>query len=468
MRYIPPDIKAKIEKLNQTIYEDADPKADIVLRRAQVGLTQTNLFNMHTIRKGTGLEDLAIDLKREDVNKPPNKIYNIYIKDGICKVATKNMPAKANEKWVDVYTVGPATDCEIAFDGRWHRDSQYHWQLVTQGEPWLFYVRSGRLYTRHWDKDPYVLAEGVSKIAAIRGWKNVYLWNHDQGIIVAYIKSGKVYYRNYCQQPPDQPALWETETEVVQLPSPAQNIALFRTNDYRVGFLCESNGQIYWALTERNWATMAIEPHFVSAGITDVTVDVIPIGLTDLYTKDSNITSTITDVEVNFCPTQEPKVVGATTDEESTITIEFDMPLMEGEGQEKAFIVIDDYSNEFEVLSTELGETPYYLVLNTESLMGAVSVLNISFRPIQDQIQVGRLRTRMTPCCIKYIYDFDVQAELKPPEGYTDNNISVGITDMLIDYMKVDRVGVSTKTHSVSITVADVSVALIHIDDINP
>lgn len=283
MRYIPPDIKAKIEKLNQTIYENTDPRAEVLLRRAQVGLTQTNLFNMHTIRKGTGLEDLAIDLKREDVNKPPNKIYNIYIKDGICKVATKNMPAKANEKWVDVYTVGPATDCEIAFDGRWHRDSQYHWQLVTQGEPWLFYVRSGRLYTRHWTAEPILLAEGVSKIAAIRGWKNTYMWNHDQGIICCYIKSGQIYYRNYCQQPPDQPALWEIERQV-DLPTPAQNVALFRTNDYRTGFLCESNGQMYWTLTTRNWANMATEVHSLSAGI-DVSVALIDLEYSNAWLK---------------------------------------------------------------------------------------------------------------------------------------------------------------------------------------
>src|SRR5690554_6876125 len=107
------------------------------------------------------------------------------------------------------------------------------------------------LYAQQWKSSPVLLAEGVSKIAAIRGWKNTYMWNHDQGIIVAYIKSGQIYYRNYCQQPPDQPALWEIERQV-DLPTPAQNIALFRTNDYRTGFICESEGQIHWAITTRN------------------------------------------------------------------------------------------------------------------------------------------------------------------------------------------------------------------------
>lgn len=466
MRILPQTLREKIEKANQTIFENADPHMDVLLRRARTGLTGTDLFYMQTIREGTDLEALGIDLQRTNVNGAPSKAFNIYIKDGICKVATKNLPSKVKEQWVDVLTIGPATACDIAFDGRWYRDDEYRWQLVTIGNPWLFYVTGGNLYAKQWTADPVLLAEGVSKISAIRAWKNTYMWNHDQGIIVAYIKSGVIYYRNYCQQPPDQPAIWEIE-RAIDLPTPAQNVALFRTNDYRTGFLCESNGQMYWTITARNWANMAIEPHFISAGITDVKVNFIPIKYTDMHLK-HQITAGISDVGVNFCPIQDPQAIDVTTDNENTITIEFDMPLMEGTGQQNAFIVTDN-GYQFDVLSTELGETPYFLVLHMEDFGGFASELNIAFRPIQDQIQVGMLRTQMTPNCIKQLTDFDLQVELAPPEGYTNHNISVGITDVSVNFKKIDYLEAYQQgTHAIQAGITDVSVTFIHIDDINP
>jgi hypothetical protein len=282
MRPIPQTLKQKIEKANQTLYENANPQMDVLLRRARSGLTSTDLFYVQTIREGDDLEALGIDLQRTDVNAAPSKAFNIYIKGGICKVATKNMPSKVKEQWLDVLTIGAATDCDIAFDGRWYKDSKYRWQLVTIGNPWLFYVTAGNLYAKQWTADPVLLAEGVNKIAALRGWKNTYIWNHDQGIIVCYLKNNAVYYRNYCQQPPDQPALWEIERQV-DLPAPAQNVALFRTNDYRTGFLCESEGQMYMTLTEREWANMAIPPEFLTASPASVKVEIFDIQYKNAY-----------------------------------------------------------------------------------------------------------------------------------------------------------------------------------------
>ena len=87
------------------------------------------------------------------------------------------------------------------------------------------------------------------------------------------------------------PAIWDTERKVDEL-SPAQDVALFRTNDYRTGFLAERSGEIHWAITSRNWAVMALEPHTITAGI-DVTVDLIPITYADIY-HEHTITAGIT------------------------------------------------------------------------------------------------------------------------------------------------------------------------------
>lgn len=476
MRSIPNDLLAKIKNAWQAAGNNTDPKMDIIAQKVTKYLTEGTFLNPRTIRTGNDLGPLDIAIRREDVNADPTEIVMAYIENGQAKVATLPYVHTPDQNFVYRYTIGPATDVAIDFDGRWHRitdrtgiyfETNIIWALVTFGEPYIARVNNGQLLIQQGQGSSITLADsGVTKCSLLRAWKNTYLWNHDQGIIAAYIKDGVVCYRNYAQQPPDQPALWELEREVTELPTPAQNVSLFRTNDYRTAFMCESNGQMHWTITARNWANMAIEPHYVSAGITDVMVDFIPILETNWHLE-HRISASVSDVGVNFCPIEDPQVIDATVEDNSTVLLEFDMPLMEGIGQENAFIITDDMGTPFNVISTELGGTAYFLVLHTESLIGAVSNLNIQFRPIQNQVQVGMLRSQLTPNCIKQLTDFDIQASLAPPEGYSDHNVSVGITDVSASFIPI----VYTNRyipHSVSAAITDVTVNFIHVDDINP
>jgi len=242
------------------------------------------LLKARTIRSGVALGPHRIAAQRPSVLAGPTKLYTAYIEDEYAKVATSLAVDRIPTQWDFEYSLTKAVDVAIEFDGRWQRVGN-RWELYTIGSPYVAVVRTtGQLTIQQGQLDtPTILVDsGVTRVAMVRGWKNVLMWNRDQGLIVVYIKNGKVYYRTYAQQPPDLPAIWEPERAIVELPSPAQNISAFRTNDYRVGIACEHNGKIYWALTERNWAGMAIESHTITAGI-DVTVDLIPITYADIY-----------------------------------------------------------------------------------------------------------------------------------------------------------------------------------------
>ena len=244
-----------------------------------------------------GLGPLAVAIRREDRLKGPQKIYLCYVESNVAHLAASDYLKSIEQvqDWEYLYEVGPATDVAIEFDGRWQRtspdaevcfDSPALWTLVSFGEPYIFRILpGGSLVVQQGQGPMYELASsGVTKLAALRGWKNTFLWNHDQGLICAYIRAGDLYYRNFANQGTDAdplPAIWDTERKVDEL-SPAQDVALFRTNDYRTGFLAERNGEIHWAITSRNWAVMALEPHTITAGI-DVAVDLIPITYADIY-----------------------------------------------------------------------------------------------------------------------------------------------------------------------------------------
>jgi hypothetical protein len=280
MRYISPSMLTKINKKIHTQANDNDPRINLILQRTHRYIEQGAIMAPITLWERDNLGPIAVTYRREDHMKAPDYVYIVYIEAGIAHVVRQEYIKSIEERndWEYLYALGPAIDVAIEFDGRWERthpdaevcfDSPARWSLVTFGEPYIFRVLpGGSLVVHQGNGAPFELvATGVTKIAALRGWKNVYRWNHDHGLICAYVRDGAVYYRSYCMQGDDsdpRPAAWEIERDP-GLPTPAQDVALFRTNDYRVGILAESNGEIHWKISDRNWAGMAIPPHTVAA-----------------------------------------------------------------------------------------------------------------------------------------------------------------------------------------------------------
>jgi len=88
-------------------------------------------------------------------------------------------------------------------------------------------------------------------ISAIRGWIDPDDSNNDQGLVVAYVNDGAVYYRALVG------GTWAVAVQVTELSTPANTVSLFRTNDGRIGFIADVNGRLYWAITEPYGMTIA-------------------------------------------------------------------------------------------------------------------------------------------------------------------------------------------------------------------
>ncbi len=266
MRSIDPVLLRKIKEQNQTIWNDANPKMSIQVSRAKDTVMDSTYWTVETIREKEGLGDLSIAARRFKPYGPPNRLYNIYVDNGVVKTAIREYPDYKKLKWQNQFDVGVGSAVAIAFDGHWERYRK-KWQLVTEENPYLFWIDgSNKLWVQLWDNvgTKYELASNVIKVKALRCWKNINIPDVDQGIVVGYIKSdGKVYYRNYAYQSSGQFA-WETERQVTEFPGTSVNLNLFITNDYRMGFIVEdSSGNIRWVITSRAWAGMAIAPeHF--------------------------------------------------------------------------------------------------------------------------------------------------------------------------------------------------------------
>ena len=503
MRSIPSTLQVKIESAFQTIHGNAEPHMDIIAQKVTKYLTEGTLLQARTIRTGTNLGPLDICIRREDVNADPTEIIMLYIENGTAKVATLPYVHTPDQDFEYQYTVGAAVDVACDFDGRWYKitdrtgiyfDIAIMWALQTFGEPYLVRVMAnGSLHVQQGQSGAslQLASSNVTKCSVLRGWKNVYLWNHDQGVIVAYIRSGEVRYRNYAQQPPDQPALWENERTIAEFDTsvnPASNVSIFRTNDYRVGILAEISGAMHWVLTTRNWATMAIESHTISAAITDVTVSLLPVTYTDIF-HEHHISATVSDVQVKLCPAIWPQLLGITNADEFTIIVHCDMPLYgDLTGLQAGFIVTDAIGTPLPVTATALALdttipaskkvflTPFMIANHnydkeTHAIALTASNINVTSgdltvaynheaAPIYSQVEGG---------CFMELVDFSTTftPERTNEEVKSDHSISVGITDVAVSLLPVTYVDTHTD-HTVSVGVTEVTVALIHVDDINP
>jgi hypothetical protein len=432
-----------------------------------------------TLWERDNLGPIAVTYRRENHMRAPDYVYLVYIEQGQAHVVRQEYIKSIEERneWEYLYALGPAIDVAIEFDGRWERthpdaevcfDSPARWSLVTFGEPYIFRVLpGGSLIVQQGDGEPFELATGVTKVAALRGWKNVYRWNHDHGLICAYIRDGQVYYRNFCMQGDNsdpRPAAWEIERDP-GLPTPAQEVALFRANDYRVGFLVESNGEIHWKLTERNWAGMAIPPHTIAARGDGVKVDFIPISYEAAYVPPHTITATGEPTAL-FCPAIWPQVVEITNHNGETILIHCDLDLYGSlTGLQAAFTVKDELDVSYAVTAT--GKVAENVIkLTVANFTAAIGDLTVTYthatRPIFAQVEGG---------CMMELASFTMNFTpvVSPVEGRAGHTITATGTSLNVEYIPVTYDYYPDYTrNTIAVTAGPISLAFIRVDDIPP
>ena len=293
MRNVDPVLLSKLNNQHQTKANDAQPKMSVAVARARNTVMDSSYWVAETIRSGANLGDVSLAPRRQKVTGPPNRIYEIHVIGGVVGTAIREYPDKFKDGWQNQFTLGTGSKVAIAFDGEWHRYRKL-WRLVTHEVPWIFWVDGdSKLWAQLWDDDTtkQELATGVTYCRAIRAWKNLNLADKDQGIVVGYIKSdGKVYYRNYCQLL-DLTYTWEIERELAEFTGTASSLNLFITNDYRMGFIvADSLDDIYWYITDRDWAGMAIAADTISVAPAELTVDLIPIEYITPHIEDEYLT----------------------------------------------------------------------------------------------------------------------------------------------------------------------------------
>ncbi len=260
MKFIPYELKQKLLKNLQVQSTDANPALRVVATQST-----TNTLLSEIIHKDIPAAYGDVAIRQLEGEKEPSLAYCLCLDNGTATVYERQFPAYMDNPWSYLWTLGAATEVAIEFNGTWEINASKQWYyLRTEETPYLFFVQSGTLYVQKWqDATSRVpLATGVSEISACRGWQSSDEPLLDQGLLIGYLKGGEVYYRALCLQESGE-LLWETERQVSELGRGNTSLCVFRTNDFRIGFICENSGAFKYVLSSRTYAGQSVRSESV-------------------------------------------------------------------------------------------------------------------------------------------------------------------------------------------------------------
>jgi len=458
MRTIPQSIQDKINKQNQTIFDNADPKMQVTIARAKNTVMDSTYWIRETIREKAGLGDISLAPRRFKVTGRPNRIYEIHVDNGIVGTAIREYPDKFKDGWIDQFSLGSGSNVAIAFNGHWERYRKL-WRLVTDEKPWLIWVDgANKLQTQHWDDatSKLELSTNVVSVRALRGWKNATIEHLDQGVIAGYIKTdGTVWYRNYANQT-NGAIIWEFEKQLTEFTGTAVSLNLFITNDYRMGFVIADNaGKIFWYITPRNWSGMASPIEFVSTGIKDIKFKVYDIEYKEAN-DDEKITTGISDLWFNVATPIYPEVVSAENPQGSEIQLllKFSHELAEDidlKDVKSAFTITDSLGAEFLITTTEVGVDRSEILFNMPNFSSASGNMFIDYDRTILELDCLNEGSRF----IIESFNLEFTPDLSPPEYHSVDNITIGIADLVFDVKEVIYIG-AFRADNITTGIADI------------
>ena len=270
MRSVPLELKQKLLKRFYGTSTDNLPQIQVIAKQASINTLITEVIH-EDIPANFG--DVAI--RQLPGETQPSLVYAVCIDNGIGSIYSRRMPAFAEQEWEYVWSIGSVKDVAIEFDGDWRiNPKKRYYELMTEDVPYIFFTdNNNNLYVQKWSdiSTRIPLAEGVSQISVCRAWQSTLDTGVDQGLIIGYLRNGKVFYRAWCQQSNGE-YIWETENEVTELGTGNTTLCVFRTNDFRVGFLTENSGVMNYVLSERTYAGQAMPPEYAESWPQDAKV----------------------------------------------------------------------------------------------------------------------------------------------------------------------------------------------------
>ena len=253
--------------------------------------TRGAFFTIDAGNFAEAVDEIAMDvrditLRQLMESNGPDQIWLVGIEDGKMLASRREYRETytSNPKWEGVFTPGKALDAAIEFDGKWVlRAGENKFTIETEDQPWYFWIdEDHKLIAQHGEDEGsrLTLDTGVTKVSACRGYSSNLYPEQDQGLVVAYIKGGKPWYRQYVLDTGLGEKRWLRAERLVN--ETVLDFRVHRLNDYRLGFELTTESRNIWIYTARTYVAQAVPKESGSVAIDDRTMFLYANKNTDL------------------------------------------------------------------------------------------------------------------------------------------------------------------------------------------
>lgn len=234
-------------------------------------------------------------LQGESFYDAPTHNYIAFIQQGNIYVA-HSLTAVPRQLEID-RLIGPGTDAAITFRTEYIAGPNRTTLHRTAGKPQIFHVTNNTLYYRDGiDGSPVAIVPRATCVSAVYGWIDILYGIEDQGLVVVYSDANILYSMNLKE------GIWSTPIKLHEATSDIKSLKIQRTHDYRLSITVRTVEEQYMLLTSRANIMRATQD-----------TDSLKVG----------ISTSITSFSV-----KQPKIVTAKCNDNYTITIELDAPVV--------------------------------------------------------------------------------------------------------------------------------------------
>lgn len=234
---------------------------------------------------GIDVQDLTI--KQTPTDSEPSEIWAIGFEGKRLIIKNREYSQRTKANWSAVKDLGEVPTGAIEFYARWTlRRSVDKYTMETEELPHAFTVDiDGNLRTHFGESfdEVLLLDTGVTNVSACQGFSSMLFIEQDQGLIVAYVKAGNVYYRQYAYNADIDGPMWYP-VETLYEEGDAMHVSVHRLPDYRTGICVQHKNGTKWYITERMYVSQAAKPE-----VANITTDTAMItSIIDANSVDTN------------------------------------------------------------------------------------------------------------------------------------------------------------------------------------
>lgn len=310
MRSIDSALLARILAKIQTQQANNRPRMRIQAVRPRTALA-SNAFLSETIVATASATDVSVAARKRGTDL--EMIYCAYVAGGTLtiKSAVPAIPSSLMT-WSTVETISGVTSASLAFDGDFVRADFSNVDYHTDDLPTLAYITSSGIYCGVLG-GPYdlVVAGIFASLDIVRGVADAHK-SIDQGMLLFYIQSGLLYYKQRID------GIWSDPIQVTIAPSDLTDVHAMRTFDYRIILQVQTSaGAVHEIVTKMEASGWALTEEILVSNLT-ATVSRIPVNYTSYQATEAIGVSSLTALVERIAVLVAPEIVSVSNIDDGT------------------------------------------------------------------------------------------------------------------------------------------------------